>query len=169
MTSRQHQLTAPERQRVAKSAREAREALMPFAEEPAPSFSLARGILYGATIDWALVSPVRCQSRWVATIVDIGGPEQVRFLLAVARFDLNGDGVIDDDEWKRYEELAEEITADAYNFSGNLSLIAALMLSLTHSLTMGRPEPFTLSSATEDQFGGNSAQWLLWFAYGSNV
>ena len=169
MTSRQRHMTAPERQRVAKSAREAREALLPFAEEPAPSFSLGRGILYGATIDWALVSPLRCQSRWFANIVDIGGPEQVRFLLAVARFDVNGDGVIDDDEWKRYEELAEEITDDAYNFSGNLSLIAALMLSLTHLLTMGRPVPFTLSSATEDHFGEHRAQWLLWMGYGSNV
>jgi len=158
---------------VAQSAQEARDWLMPFAETEAPRFSLLKAMLYGTLIDVGIVIQTRplcgVGGGWYSYIVRSGGSEQIRFLLAVAQFDQNGNGTIDDDEWLAYEGLADVLVSDAFTFSGNLSLVAALMLSLTHLITMGRPVPFMLSAATEDYLGVADSQWLLWTAYAANA
>jgi len=85
----------------------------------------------------------------------------------VARFDEDGNGELDDEEWESYEALADALIGDAFTFSGNLALVGALMLGLTHQITMGRPIPYEASAASAEFYGEN-AQWLTWVAYGCN-
>jgi len=143
-------------------------------------FSMAqdgcRFLCYGARFFflqqcWAFVRGLSRHTRddVVAAVVRLGGPAQVRFLLAVAELDANGDGEIDDLEWDAHESNGESMLAGIKTLSDTTSVICALMLGLTHLLTIGRPISFQLSELTENAFGPLISKALLWTAYSTNV
>ena len=160
---------------VVESSTDAHAVLEEFALTPKPEWSQWRAVAYGCTIDWLIVFQA---DRWLPEImldeftrcvVACGGAEQMRFLLALAQFDRDGNGAIDDDEWAQYEKLADTLIADSSTLCGNLSLVSALVLGMTHLVTIGRPTPFSLSEATVQAFGGDGGEWLLFLAYAFTV
>lgn len=153
---------------VVESSSDAHEVLDEFAHIPKPEWEPSKAVLYGCTIDWLIVLQA---DRWLPlddftrSIIACGGAEQMRFLLALAQFDRDGNGVIDDDELKQYEKLADTLIADSVTLCGNLALVSTLLLGMTHLVSVGRPDPLRLSEASRAYFGG----WLLTAAYSSTV
>ena len=151
--------------RVAENATRAREKLQPFADARAPTYHLLKGVMFGSFVDLAIIFRIPICHPFYRPIIDIGGPEQVRFLLAVAEFDKDHNGIVDEDELIQYEKVADEMIANALTFSGNLAVVSALMLGLSHSVVRGRPVPIQASEYTIEYFGYESTDFLLWAAY----
>ena len=130
---------------------------------------LRAAMIFGTMLDFAIFShlPIFCNDEWHQHVVRSGGPEQMRFLLSVAKFDEDGNGSLDDHEWAQYEMLSDSLINEAVTFSGNLAIVGALMLGLTHQLTIGRPGTYELSDDTETEWG-RGVDWLAWLAYGFN-
>jgi len=151
---------------VASGARDARKALEDFADIHRAHYSLVDAILYGSFIDFAVM--LRCTSlgsSLIRTVVRHGGPEQIRFLLRLAQFDSDSNGTIDDAEWDEYKKVANILVADCVAMCNNTAVIGALLLGLTHLITVGRPIPYTISEESAEVFG----PWLLWLAYTCNA
>ena len=91
---------------VSDSAVQARVGLQKFASYPRPRYSRWRAMLYGSFIDWAIFMRLPLGDNVFGFIVKRGGPEQVRLLLALARFDEDGDGCIN------FEEFVEMVTGE---------------------------------------------------------
>ncbi len=101
----------------------------------------------------------------IASVIRHGGPEQLRFLYCVATFDANHDGTIDDREWELYEKQGDLLISDSVAMCSNMGIVGALLLGLTHLITMGRPTAYVLSEQSSEVF----ETWLLWLAYSFNA
>eukprot|EP00965_Chrysotila_dentata_P070335 2323793-Pleurochrysis_carterae.AAC.3 len=141
------------RELVADGAVAAREWLMPFANMETPRYTMRDAIVFGLFVDWAIALNLPVGSDFHRYIIRSGGMEQLRFLLVVAQFDIDANGKIDDMEFELYEKHADESINEAVTFSSNLAVVGALMLGLTHYITLGRPSPYVLSPASKDLFG----------------
>ena len=138
---------------VKESADHAHEILEKFAALPKPEWSQYNAAFYGALIDVLIVTRLPVADDFIRCIVNCGGPEQMRFMLALAQFDRDGNGSIDDDELVEYEKLADSIINDAVTMCANLALVSSLLIGLTHLITVGRPTPFILSDESSEVFG----------------
>lgn len=87
-----------QRSLVAETATEAYAFLEEFATIPKPEWARWKGSLYGSFIDMLIVTRLPVGDRFTRAIVSCGGPEQMRFMLALAQFDADGNGQIDDSE-----------------------------------------------------------------------
>lgn len=150
---------------VSDSAVQARVALRQFASYPRPRYTRWRSILYGSFIDWAICLRLPLGDNVFGFIAKRGGPEQVRLLLTLARFDEDGDGTISDEEFAHFLQASDEIIADANAMCGNLAVVSALLLGLSHNVTVGRPVPLAYAPDVETQYG----EWLLWVVYALNL
>ena len=74
----------------------------------------------------------------------------MRLLLALARFDEDGDGCISELELAKFEKLSEEIISDGNAMCGNLALVSALLVGLSHNVTVGRPVPLEYARGVEE-------------------
>ena len=151
---------------VSDSAVQARVALRQFAAYPRPRPTRVRAILYGSFIDWAICLRLPLGDNVFGFIARRGGPEQVRLLLALARFDEDGDGSISEAELSKFDKLSDEIISDGNAMCGNLAVVTALLLGLSHNVTVGRPVPLEYAPDVEEQYGG---PWLLWLVYAFNL
>eukprot|EP00965_Chrysotila_dentata_P233610 6199686-Pleurochrysis_carterae.AAC.1 len=153
---------------VADSAAAARKHLLPFAEMKTPPYNLLLAIAYGSFCDFAVTFRLRVPDEFHSFIFRNGGVYRLRFILVNAQFDPDGDGVIDGDELALYEKRADRAIAEMATFFSTLSVVAALLVGLTHYITLGYPLPFEASAETTANLGLQEADWLLWIAYATN-
>ena len=153
---------------VSQGAIEARAVLAELARAPRPVYKLWQAVVYGSFIDMAILVGCPIGSPLTRGIIRYGGPENLRFLLSLARFDSDGDGSIDDREFAAYEKAADALIADSITMCGNLALVSALLLGLTHQVTIGRPVPFVISSESREFFG-DGADVVVWVSYAFNL
>ena len=150
---------------VSDSAVHARLALEELTLYRFPRYSRCRAIVYGSFIDWAILLRVPLGDNVFGSIARHRGPEQIRLLLALALFDVDGDGEIDETELEKFDQSAEEIIADGKQMCVNLSLVSVMLVGLLHNVTVGRPVPFAFGEGAKEQYGS----WLLWIVYGLNL
>ena len=150
---------------IANNAAFARQVLEEFAAIHRPRYTLWKAMLFGTFIDVFVLLRLPVGGPLTRAIIRHGGPEQLRFLFCVATFDANRDGEIDDQEWASYEKLGDLLISDSVAMCGNMGIVGALLLGLTHLITMGRPVPYVLSEGSEREFGSG----LLWVAYAFNA
>lgn len=151
---------------IASNATFARKVLQEFASIPRPIYQPIDAVLYGTFIDWLVLFRCPVGPPLTRAIVKHGGAEQLRFLFCVATFDKDRNGKIDDDEWDSYERIGDGLIADSTSMCGNLAVVGALLLGLTHLVTIGRPTPYVIATDTADAFGGD---YMLWVAYSLNT
>ena len=157
---------------VVESSSDAHFVLEAFARIRKPEWQQWKAMLYGCLIDWAILLRAdewMQMDEFVRCVVSCGGAEQMRFLLALAQFDRDGNGTIDDDEWVQYQKLADRLIEDSVTLCGNLALVSTLLLGVTHLVTIGRPQPFVLSDASLEAFGERNGSVLLGTAYFATV
>ena len=152
---------------VAENAKYARKVLEEFAGIHRPKYSLLHAMLFGAFIDIFVLLKLPVGNELMRALIRHGGPEQVRFLLCVATFDSDHNGEIDDQEWAQYEKVGDLLIADSVAMCGNMGIVGALLLGLTHLVTLGRPLPYELSEASSAFFGGDRS--VVWVSYTCNV
>ena len=150
---------------VSDSAVQARVALRQFGSYPRPRYTRWRAILYGSFIDWAICLRLPLGDNVIGFIAKRGGPEQVRLLLTLASFDEDCDGSISDEELLGFYKLSDEIISDGNAMCGNLAVVAALLVGLSHNVTVGRPVPLAYAPGVEEQYGDG----LLWLVYAFNL
>jgi len=150
---------------IANNAAFARQVLEDFASISRPKYSLVTAIWFGSFIDVFLLFRIPVGNPLVKALIRHGGPEQLRFLYCVATFDADRDGKIDDREWANYEKMGDMLIADSVAMCSNMGIVGALLLGLTHLLTMGRPTAYELSEASKEIF----QDWVLWLAYSFNA
>lgn len=151
---------------IAANAKFARSVLDEFASIHRPVWKQRDAILFGALIDFAVLFRLPMGGPLTRAIVKHGGCEQLRFLFCVATFDADANGQIDDEEWRKYVIFGDNLIADSVAMCGNLAVVGALLLGLTHLITMGRPVAYEVSAASESALGG---EWVLWCAYTFNT
>jgi len=153
---------------VVEASSEANEVLQEFAACVKPEWDRWRAMRYGCFIDFLKLVHAE---HWLPLddftrcIISAGGAEQMRFLLALAQFDKDGDGTISADEMVQYEKAADTIISDSVTLCSNLALVGTLLLGLTHLVVIGRPEPLVVSAASAEAFGPALSLWLLDLAY----
>lgn len=140
-----------------------------LAKAPRPVYKLWHAVLYGSFIDLAILVGCPIGSPLTRCLIRYGGPENLRFLLSLARFDSDGDGSIDEHEFAAYEKAADTLINDSVTMCGNLALVSALLLGLTHQVTIGRPAPFVISSESRQYFGDTAADGVMWASYALNI
>ena len=151
---------------IAENAKYARSVLVTFAKIHRPEYRLIDAILFGSFIDLFVLIRWPVGNQLTKAIIQNGGPEQLRFLFCVATFDDDQDGVIDDAEWAKYERIGDLLISDSVQMCGNMGIVGALLLGLTHLMTMGRPRAYVLSEAS---MAAGVPSWLLWLAYSFNA
>ena len=144
-------------------------ALKELAAVPRPVYTQWKAVLYGSFIDVAIMLRMPFGGPLCRQMVKHGGPENIRFLLTLASFDTDGDGSIDNAELAAYEKSADTLINDSVAMCGNLALVSALLLGLTHQTTVGRPIPFSMAADAAAFVGPANSGWLLWVAYGFNL
>ena len=159
---------------VMQQAAAARSELKVFADTEVPKKSCFRSAKFGF-----LVINVRPVVQWLpmeyislpftASIIHMGGLERVHLLLAIARFDINGDGMIDDAEYDLARMQGEKFVGNAVNGCANFAIISALLFGATHLSTIGRPRPFTASEESIADFGEDTTTQVMWVLYTLNV
>mmetsp|Transcript_14278 Transcript_14278/g.27862 ORF Transcript_14278/g.27862 Transcript_14278/m.27862 type:complete len:444 (+) Transcript_14278:420-1751(+) len=163
------------RLRLAENAREARRHLeQALVDVDLPTHRKPNAALAGFKLFFFWRAYFNCLpesdgGKLLGSVVRMGGPAQIRFLLSVAESDANGDGEIDDYEWQLHESQGEQKLNGLRALSDTTSVVCTLMLGLTHLVTIGRPVPYELSPRTEETFGFTIGQALVWTAYGCNV
>lgn len=154
---------------VAEASSDANEVLDEFGSCVKPEWSHWKAVAYGCLIDFAILLHVDhylpIENEFTRCIISCGGAEQMRFLLALAQFDVDGNGQIDESEWSTYERLANQLIDDSVTLCGNLALVGTLVLGLTHLVTIGRPTPLAVSDESAAFFGATASAWLLSLAY----
>jgi len=152
---------------VAQCADDSRVLLDDFASQATPTYNAWHAVAFAGLIDWIILFRLPVGGKFIRSIVRCGGSEQIRFLFALAQFDSDGNGRISHDEWLEYEKLADPLIGDAVIQCGNLALVGALLLGLTHQVTIGRPVPWQLSEASAGFFGRYDDP-LLYASFGFN-
>ena len=165
-------------QEVMDASRAARMELLPFARSKLPHHvSLWGSLQFGALVFnfRHLVNLFKCSPRWdplrpfTREIITLGGLERVQLLITIARFDINGDGSIDEAEFNSSRTSGEKCVANAVAGCANFAIISALLFGATHLTTIGRPIPWHPSPDTEEEFGPIKIHICMWTIYGLNV
>ena len=73
--------------------------------------------------------------------------ERRAICVVLAKIDADGDGLIPDEEFERYEENAKEHVAGSLNLLLNVGVVAALILSITYPLAIAELTPSDHSSS----------------------
>ena len=102
-------------------------------------------------------------------IVELGGLERVYLLITIAKFDVNHDGGISQSEFESARITGEKCVSNAVAGCANFAIIAALLFSGAHALTIGRPKPFAPDPSSVEAFGEDVTTVVIWCAYGLNV
>ena len=159
---------------VMKEAAAARAELKVFATTEVPKRTIYRAAKFGSMV--VNLRPIVrwLPQRWISSpftgaIIHIGGLERVHLLLAIARFDINGDGMIDDAEYDLARLQGEKFVANAVNGCANFAIISALLFGATHLSTIGRPNPFEASEQAVAEFGKSTTTRVMWVVYTLNV
>ena len=124
------------------AAEMARLELMPIVESPQPNQSIWGGLFFvlvyflrpflGPLARRGLLDPFN------SAMINAGGIERVALLLSIVRFDLDGDGRVDEQERLECTKRADRIVADTITFASNAAVVAGLLTAATHSATIGR-------------------------------
>ena len=72
-------------------------------------------------------------------IVELGGLERVYLLITIAKFDVNHDGGISQQEFESARITGEKCVSNAVTGCANFAIISALLFSGAHALAIGRP------------------------------
>ena len=102
-------------------------------------------------------------------IVELGGLERVYLLITIAKFDVNHDGGISQQEFESARITGEKCVSNAVTGCANFAIISALLFSGAHALTIGRPKPFAPDPSSVEAFGEDVTTVVIWCAYGLNV
>ena len=151
---------------VAENAKYARTVLEEFAAISRPKYKVRDAMLFGTFIDFFMLLRIPIGNTLTRALIRHGGPEQLRFLFCVATFDSDHNGYIDDKEWALYEKVGDALIADSVAMCANMGIVGALLLGLTHLVTIGRPLPFELSEPSAAFF---DSRWLVWVSYTFNA
>ena len=159
---------------ITQLAAAARAELKKFANTEVPKKSRYRAAKFGM-----LVVNLRPVVQWLpqryisvpftGAIIHIGGLERVHLLLAIARFDINGDGMIDNAEYELARQQGEKFVSNAVGGCANFAIISALLFGATHLSTIGRPKPFAASDEAVAKFGEATSTQVMWVVYTLNV
>ena len=81
-------------------------------------------------------------------------------LLTIARFDPDNTGRIDERE---RQAKGQEMVSDAATTCSSMSVVASLMIGLSHLQAIGRPNPWDAAPAFVDEYGDrpyNRSGWV---------
>jgi len=160
-------------QEIRTCAASAREELRPFAAAKIPEVSVYRALKFGISVynfrHVALLLPSALFLPFTYEVIRIGGLERVHLLLAMARFDLNGDGIIDGAEYELSRMQGEKLVVNAVSGCANFAIISALLFGATHLTTIGRPKPWHAGPESVDKFGTETTTNFMYGVYTLNV
>ena len=154
----------------------ARTELLPFVRSELPAHGgLINSFQFGlATFNlrfiFVLFPFLKCLLRpFTREMVNLGGLERVQLLIVIARFDIDGDGDIDEAEFEISRKEGEKAIANAIAGCQNFAIISALLFGATHLANIGRPVPFKADQASVDEFGEMEMDIVMWVIYVLNV
>lgn len=161
---------------VVEASKSARAELLPFVQSEIPaSLNLFNAFQFGlATFNLRFVFKLcpflkRLLNPFTREMVNLGGLERVQLLLVISRFDIDGDGDIDEQEFEISRKEGEKAIANAIAGCQNFAIISALLFGATHLANIGRPVPFKADQASVDEFGEDTMDIILWVIYCLNV
>ena len=93
------------------------------------------------------------------------GQVGIQLLIAIAKFDIDGDGRIDEKEFAISRAQGERAVANAVQACTNFAIISALLFGASHNTNIGRPKPY---EAGHDEHKEETLI-LMWVLYGLNV
>ena len=102
-------------------------------------------------------------------MINLGGLERVQLLIVIARFDIDGDGDIDEAEFEISRKEGEKAITNAIAGCQNFAIISALLFGATHLANIGRPVPFKADQSSVDEFGEQEMDIVMWVIYVLNV
>jgi hypothetical protein len=111
----------------------------------------------------------RCTKPFTREMINLGGLERVQLLITIARFDIDGDGEIDDQEFEISRKEGEKAVSNAIAGCQNFAIVSALLFGATHLANIGRPVPFKADQASVDALGKTETDVVLWVIYVLNV
>lgn len=154
----------------------ARAELLPFVSTPLPTtVGLLQAFQFGlATFNLRFVFYLcpflkRFLKPFTREMINLGGLERVQLLIVISRFDIDGDGDIDEQEFEISRKEGEKAIANAIAGCQNFAIISALLFGATHLANIGRPVPFKADPASVDEFGEDKMDIVLWVIYCLNV
>ena len=154
----------------------ARTELLPFVRSELPAHGgLINSFQFGlATFNlrfvFVLFPFLKCLLKpFTREMVNLGGLERVQLLIVIARFDIDGDGDIDEAEFEISRKEGEKAIANAIAGCQNFAIISALLFGATHLANIGRPVPFKADQASVDEFGEQEMDIVMWVIYVLNV
>ena len=154
----------------------ARTELLPFVRSELPAHGgLINSFQFGlATFNlrfvFVLFPFLKCLLKpFTREMVNLGGLERVQLLIVIARFDIDGDGDIDEAEFEISRKEGEKAIANAIAGCQNFAIISALLFGATHLANIGRPVPFKADPASVDEFGDQEMDIVMWVIYVLNV
>jgi len=161
-------------QEVLDASRAARRELIPFAQSKVPKkLTLMAALKFGAMVfnfrHLMYYLPSCPLSPFTRSIINIGGLERVQLLISMARFDIDGDGSIDQAEFEVSRSAGEKCVANAVSGCANFAIIAALLFGVTHLTTIGRPVAWEVNPASVEAHGEQSTAIVMWVVYCLNV
>jgi len=161
---------------VVEASTAARRELLPFVSSELPtSVSLINAFQFGlATFNLRFVFFLcpflkRFLKPFTREMINLGGLERVQLLIVISRFDIDGDGDIDEQEFEISRKEGEKAITNAIAGCQNFAIISALLFGATHLANIGRPVPFKADPASVDEFGEAEMDIVLWVIYCLNV
>ena len=111
----------------------------------------------------------RLLTPFTREMVNLGGLERVQLLIVISRFDIDGDGDIDEAEFEISRKEGEKAITNAIAGCQNFAIISALLFGATHLANIGRPVPFKADQSSVDEFGEQEMDIVMWVIYVLNV
>merc|ERR1712194_900124 len=100
--------------------------------------------------------------------IAIGGLERVQLLIAIARFDTDGDNNVSEMEFMKSAYAGGVCVTNAVSGVQGFNLMASLIFVATHLANIGRPKPWYASPETVESFGAEESSIVMWVAYSLN-
>jgi len=161
---------------VVEASTAARNELLPFVATELPATGgLCDAFQFGlATFNLRFVFKLcpflkRFLRPFTREMINLGGLERVQLLIVISRFDIDGDGDIDEQEFEISRKEGEKAISNAIAGCQNFAIISALLFGATHLANIGRPVPFKAYQASRDEFGDTEMDIVLWVIYCLNV
>ena len=106
--------------------------------------------------------------EFTRSIIAIGGLERVQLLIAIARFDTDGDNNVSEMEFMKSAYAGGVCVTNAVSGVQGFNLMASLIFVATHLANIGRPKPWYASPETVESFGAEESSIVMWVAYSLN-
>jgi hypothetical protein len=106
--------------------------------------------------------------EFTRSIIAIGGLERVQLLIAIARFDTDGDNSVSEMEFMKSAYAGGVCVTNAVSVVQGFNLMASLIFVATHLANIGRPKPWYASPETVESFGAEESSIVMWVAYSLN-